>query len=148
MTTATAPVQPFAIKSRTVRDKSRLVANNILSIICILLSFLTLVPLFSIIYLVVQNGLPLLRPSVFTDLPPAPGVEGGGFGNAIQGTLLMVLIALAIAVPLGILSAVYICEYNRKARLAGAVRFVAKLLTGIPSIICGCLLYTSPSPRD
>jgi len=141
MSTATASVQPIAIKSRTVRDKSRLVANNILSIICILLSFLTLVPLFSIIYLVVQNGLPLLRPNVFTDLPPAPGVEGGGFGNAIQGTLLMVLIALAIAVPLGILSAVYICEYNRKARLAGTVRFVAKLLTGIPSIICGVFAY-------
>ena len=94
MSTATASVQPFAIKSRTARDKTRQIANNVLSIICIVLSFLTLVPLFSIIYLVVQNGLPLLKPNVFTDLPPAPGVEGGGFGNAVQGTLLMVLPAM------------------------------------------------------
>jgi phosphate transport system permease protein len=141
MSTATASVQPIAIKTRTARDRVRLIGNSFLTIVCIVLSFLTLVPLFSIVYLVVQKGLPLLRPGVFTGLPPAPGVEGGGFGNAIQGTLAMVLLALAIATPLGIFSAVYICEYNRKARLAGAVRFVAKLLTGIPSIICGVFAY-------
>src|SRR5215472_5670760 len=97
MSTATASVQPVAIKTRTARDKVRLIGNNFLTVICIVLSFLTLIPLFSIVYLVVQKGLPLLRPSVFMELPPAPGVEGGGFGNAIQGTLLMVLLALAIA---------------------------------------------------
>lgn len=139
--TASAPPQPFAMKARTARDKARIVANSFWTLICIALSFLTLIPLFSIVYLVLQNGLPLLRPSVFTDLPPAPGIEGGGFGNAVQGTLVMVFIALLIATPLGILSAIYICEYNRKSRLAGTVRFVAKLLTGIPSIICGVFAY-------
>ncbi|MGA8660050.1 MAG: phosphate ABC transporter permease PstA [Chthoniobacterales bacterium] len=141
MSIGTASVPPLAIKARGTRDKARIVTNNFWSFVCIVLSFLTLIPLFSIVYLVVQNGLPLLRPSVFAELPPAPGVEGGGFGNAVQGTLVMVFISLLIATPLGILSAIYICEYNRKARLSGTVRFVAKLLTGIPSIICGVFAY-------
>jgi phosphate transport system permease protein len=141
MSLGTASVPPLAIKARGTRDKARIVTNNFWSFVCIVLSFLTLIPLFSIVYLVVQNGLPLLRPSVFAELPPAPGVEGGGFGNAVQGTLVMVFISLLIATPLGILSAIYICEYNRKARLSGTVRFVAKLLTGIPSIICGVFAY-------
>jgi len=75
---------------------------------------------------------------VFTQLPPAPGLEGGGFGNAVQGTVVMVGIGILLAAPLGILSAIYICEYNRRSSLAGGVRFIAKLLTGVPSIICGC----------
>jgi phosphate transport system permease protein len=103
---------------------------------------LTLVPLFSIVFLVLQKGLPLLNLQVFTQLPPAPGLTGGGFGNAIQGTALMVFIALLFSAPLGILSAIYVSEYDPRSRLSNAVRFVAKLLTGIPSIICGVFAFS------
>ena len=68
-------------------------------------------------------------------------MTGGGFGNAVVGTLLMVGIALVLATPFGILSAIYINEYDPYSRLSNAVRFVAKLLTGIPSIICGVFAY-------
>ncbi len=105
------------------------------------LALLTLVPLFSIVFLVLKNGLPLLSWSVFTELPPAAGTAGGGFGNAVVGTFLMVGIALVLATPFGILSAIYINEYDPFSPLANAVRFVAKLLTGIPSIICGVFAY-------
>ncbi len=132
---------PSPLKASAVRDRRRIFSNRVLSVLCTGVSFLTLIPLFSIVYLVFRNGLPLLRPDVFTGLPPAPGLEGGGFGNAIQGTLIMVLIALIIATPLGILSAIFICEYSRRSRLSSTVRFFAKLLTGIPSIICGVFAY-------
>ena len=105
------------------------------------LALLTLVPLFSIVFLVLKNGLPLLTWSVFTELPPAAGMTGGGFGNAVVGTFLMVGIALVLATPFGILSAIYINEYAPFSPLSHAVRFVAKLLTGIPSIICGVFAY-------
>ena len=137
---ATVPV-PRSLKVSSAAGAFRLRRDGFWTVLCVTLSFLTLIPLFSIVYLVIQKGLPLLRPNVFTDLPPAPGVEGGGFGNAIEGTIIMVLIALAIAAPLGILSAIYICEYDRRSRLSTAVRFIAKLLTGIPSIICGVFAY-------
>lgn len=119
----------------------RALGNRVLSSICIIVSLLTLIPLFSIIYLLLKNGLPLLSASVFTELPPAAGMTGGGFGNAVIGTLVMVGIGLVIAAPLGILAAIYINEYSPTSHLSNAVRFVAKLLTGIPSIICGVFAF-------
>src|ERR1700745_3858485 len=144
MTTAAYPVRQKsgAIKALDRHSKRRVFWNTCWTVLCVTLSFLTLIPLFSIVFLLLQKGLPLLSPSVFTQLPPAPGLNGGGFGNAIQGTAVMVGIALLFSTPLGVLSAVYINEYSPKSRLAGAVRFVAKLLTGIPSIICGVFAFS------
>jgi phosphate transport system permease protein len=121
----------------------RLARNRFLSGLCIILSLLTLVPLVSIVVLVVQNGAPLLGTNLFSQLPPPPGLEGGGFGNAILGTLLMVGLAILLSVPIGILSAVYINEYAPDSGLSSAVRFVAKLLTGLPSIICGVFAFAA-----
>ncbi|MFZ4716756.1 MAG: phosphate ABC transporter permease PstA [Chthoniobacterales bacterium] len=125
----------------------RLMRNRLLTGLCLALSLLTLLPLFSIVILVVGKGMPLLGADLFTQLPPAPGLTGGGFGNAILGTLIMVGISLVLAVPFGILSALFINEYSSTSRtasrLAAAVRFVAKLLTGIPSIICGVFAFAA-----
>jgi phosphate transport system permease protein len=129
------------MKASSSRDRFRLTRNSFWTVLCVGCSFLTLIPLFSIIYLVIAKGLPLLTPGVFASLPPAPGVEGGGFGNAVQGTIVMVGVGILLSAPLGILSAIYICEYNRRSALAGAVRFIAKLLTGVPSIICGVFAF-------
>ncbi len=115
--------------------------NRVLTALCVGFSFLTLIPLFSIIYMLIVKGTPLLGWEVFTGLPPAPGTDGGGFGNAIVGTFVMVGIALLIATPLGMLSAIYVNEYAPFSKLAHTVRFVAKLLTGIPSIIAGVFAY-------
>jgi phosphate transport system permease protein len=144
MTTATSAIgfTTGSLRATDPLSKTRILRNNFWTILCVSLSFLTLVPLFSIVYLVLQKGIPLLQPSVFTQLPPAPGLTGGGFGNAIQGTAVMVFIALLFSTPLGVLSAIYVNEYNPKARLSNAVRFVAKLLTGIPSIICGVFAFS------
>jgi len=129
-----------SVSSKTV---ARSLTNRILSGVCITLSLLTLVPLASIIILLLQKGLPLLGTAIFTELPPAAGMSGGGFGNAILGTLVMVAIGLAISAPAGILSAIFINEYAPTSRLAQAVRLVAKLLTGIPSIICGVFAFAA-----
>jgi phosphate transport system permease protein len=141
MSTTTAQPTDFFAGADSARSGIRSLWSKLLSVICVGLALLTLVPLFSIIFLVLKNGLPLLSWSVFTELPPAAGMAGGGFGNAMVGTLLMVGIALVLATPFGILSAIYINEYNPYSPLANAVRFVAKLLTGIPSIICGVFAY-------
>jgi len=137
----TAKPTDFFTAAESSKANFRALGNRVLSSICIVVSLLTLVPLFSIVYLVLKNGLPLLSLSVFTELPPAAGTIGGGFGNAVVGTLIMVGIGLVIAAPLGILSAIYINEYSPVSRLANTVRFVAKLLTGIPSIICGVFAF-------
>jgi phosphate transport system permease protein len=144
MTTAASSIAPTtrSLKAIDVHSRARILRNNFWTVLCVTLSFLTLIPLFSIVFLLLQKGLPLLTPAIFTGLPPAPGLTGGGFGNAIQGTAVMVGLALLFSTPLGVLSAIYINEYNPRSRLAQTVRFVAKLLTGIPSIICGVFAFS------
>ena len=121
----------------------RSLGNRILTGVCITLTAVALVPLVSILYLVIKNGWPLLSWSLFTTLPPAAGMTAGGFGNAIIGTLVMVGLGLLLSAPPAVLAAVYICEYAPSSRLSVAVRFVAKLLTGIPSIICGVFAFAA-----
>jgi len=78
--------------------------------------------------------------AVFTGLPPAPLEQGGGFGNAIVGTLIIVALAILVSVPIGLLTAIYLAQ-GENGRLPGIVRFCAKLLTGFPSILAGVFAY-------
>lgn len=121
----------------------RSLGNRVLTVLCIGLSLVAMIPLGSIIFLLLKNGLPGLSLSVFTELPPAAGMTGGGFGNAVVGTLVMVGVGLLLSAPPALLAAIYICEYAPGGRLAAAVRFVAKLLTGVPSIICGVFAFAA-----
>jgi phosphate transport system permease protein len=80
---------------------------------------------------------------LFIELPPAAGMDGGGIGNAILGTLLMVGIASLIAVPLGILGAVYTSEFGPETTVAAVVRFAVKVLSGLPSVLAGLFAYAA-----
>jgi len=80
---------------------------------------------------------------VLVELPPAGFEMGGGFGNAIVGTLVMVGLGGLISVPVGIAGAVFLAELGPNSSLAGAVRFAAKTLTGLPSILAGVFAYAS-----
>lgn len=135
---AAAPLFSFPTAGHTGR---RSAFNRVLNVVCVGLALLSFVPLLSILFLLLHKGLPLLSWNIFTQLPPAAGQSGGGFGNAVAGTLMMVGLAVGFATPFGVLAAIYVNEYAPASRLAGAVRFVAKLLTGIPSIICGVFAY-------
>jgi phosphate transport system permease protein len=130
-----------AVESTKMLGRS--LGNRVLTGLCIALSFAALIPLASILYLVIKNGVELLDWSIFTQLPPAAGMTGGGFGNAVVGTLIMVGLGLGLSAPPGILAAIYICEYEPNGRLAAVTRFTAKMLTGIPSIICGVFAFAA-----
>ena len=121
----------------------RTLANLALSTLTTLLTFGALFPLFSVLYLLIVRGGRQLSLSLFTDLPPAAMVAGGGFGNALVGTLLVVSIATAISVPFGIMAAVYLAELGPDTLTATAVRFAAKVLTGLPSILAGVFAYAA-----
>src|SRR5262249_14897868 len=103
------------------------------------ITLIALVPLFSVVLMLLWRGGQRLTTVLFTQLPPAPMEQGGGFGNAILGTLVMVLIALLLTVPLGLLTAVYLAQ--AESRVAEIVRFCAKVLTGFPSILAGVFAY-------
>jgi len=108
-----------------------------------LMTVLALVPLLSVLAMLIWRGGSRLSVALFTELPPAAGMIGGGIGNAVLGTLLMVGIATLIAVPFGILAAVFLAEFGQGSRLADAVRFAAKVLTGLPSVLAGLFAYAA-----
>ncbi len=112
-----------------------------MSSLATLLTLAALVPLFSVVIMLAYRGGKQLSLRVFTELPPAAFEEGGGFGNAILGTLVMVGIAALISVHFGILAAVFLAEVNPESHLARFVRFSAKVLTGFPSILAGVFAY-------
>ncbi|MGB0722760.1 MAG: phosphate ABC transporter permease PstA [Gammaproteobacteria bacterium] len=99
------------------------------------------VPLLSVLYMLISEGGASIGWEALTELPPAPFEMGGGFGNAIVGTLVMVLIATAIAVPTGILAAIYLAVLDPHSKVSDLSRFVAKTLTGFPSILAGVFVY-------
>jgi phosphate transport system permease protein len=101
------------------------------------------VPLVSVLYMLMVRGGARLHWSVFTELPPAGFEMGGGFGNAIVGTLVMVGIGALLSIPVGILAAVFLAELGPDSRLAQAARFAAKTLTGLPSILAGVFAYAA-----
>jgi phosphate transport system permease protein len=100
-----------------------------------------MLPLFSVLYLLAIRGAAALSMATFTSLPPAAMGSGGGFGNAIVGTLVIVAIATLVSVPLGILGAIFVSEFGPETRTASAVRFAAKVLTGLPSILAGVFSF-------
>src|SRR5207247_343081 len=102
---------------------------------------LALIPLGFILFFVIANGLPALSAAFFTQMPKPVGEPGGGMANAIAGTLILIGLSAAIAVPIGIVSGIYVSEY-RKTSLASAVRFSADILNGVPSIVIGLFAYT------
>jgi phosphate transport system permease protein len=101
------------------------------------------IPLFSVLYMLIVRGGSRLNWEALTELPPAGFEMGGGFGNALVGTLVMVGIAALIAIPLGILCAIFLAELGPRSKLANAARFAAKTLTGLPSILAGVFAYAA-----
>jgi phosphate transport system permease protein len=121
------------------------------------LSFLiAAIPLAAVMFVVVQKGQGVVRADWFThDIPTdiASAALAEKFGAvadpvvygmqpAIIGTLFITLLASLIAIPIGILGAVYLNEYGKKRRLASAIRFLTDVMTGVPSVVMGIFIYT------
>jgi phosphate transport system permease protein len=101
------------------------------------------VPLFSVLYMLIVRGGSRLDWEALTALPPAGFEMGGGFGNALLGTLVMVGLGALLSIPIGILIAVFFAELGPDSRLAATARFAAKTLTGFPSILAGVFAYAA-----
>lgn len=129
---------------------SRFRKNNILRIVIIVLSAITVIPILLIIGKILFRGLKQINLSFFTE--PAPDsfqamaatasneVIPGGIANGIAGTLLIILFASAMAIPAGLMTGVYLSE-NRKSRYSGIIRSTAEILQGVPSIVLGIISY-------
>ncbi len=103
-------------------------------------AFLVIVPLFLVLYYIIKNGLPVINWEFLLSLPKPMGDVGGGIVNALAGTIMAVVTASVFAIPVGVLTGIYLSEAG-EGRLADAVRLCAEILQGIPSIVIGLIAY-------
>ncbi len=135
-------VSSFAPQMTTAGLGSGGIASRVMPWVLCACFGLTTVPLFLILGYLIYRGAGSLNWQFFVNLPAPVGETGGGFANAIVGSMTMVGIAAALAVPIGLLAAIYLVEFRtKKNRLGQTVRFIGELLGGVPSIVIGIFVY-------
>jgi phosphate transport system permease protein len=146
VTTATAPPlgaqpAPPELRRATLSMRRRIV--DLVAKTAIWLSLLVaLVPLGLVTYYVIAKGSHIMSWEFLTGrIPRRVEAEGGGIGPAIIGTLLTTGMAALIAIPLGVLGAIYLNEYGKQGALARTIRTMADVMTGVPSIVMGLFIY-------
>ncbi|HEV8049814.1 MAG TPA: phosphate ABC transporter permease PstA [Thermoplasmata archaeon] len=132
---------------RPPKRRRRRVKSGILLGLCAAAVIVMLLPLASILYECFVNGAGAINPDFFLKNPPPPCNPGvgtvcptGGVQDAIVGTLLLVALASLIALPIGILGGIYLSEFEDRP-LARPARFLADVMTGIPSIVIGVFVF-------
>ncbi len=123
----------------TRHDKRKL-TDRVMMGLCAAAAVIGLGWLTLILGALLYEGLAGLSPAVFTEMAPPPG-EDGGLLNAIYGSLVMTVIAVALGTPIGVLAGTYMAEYGRHSRLTVVVRFINDILLSAPSIIVGLFVY-------
>jgi phosphate transport system permease protein len=120
----------------------RTLVSVVLTGIAVAFSLIALLPLFWVLWMLLVRGASMLSLDLFLELTPGAGMAGGGIGNAIVGSIVIALVAMLLALPLGFLAGVYLAEYGGESTFATSVRFSAKVLTGMPSILAGVFAYS------
>ncbi len=125
---------------RSGADRRRALVDRLFRSLAFVAAVICVIPLFLIVAYVVINGIGALNLDLLTKAPKALGV-GGGAEAAILGSIQMVALASLMAIPAGILAAVYVSEFSHR-RSATVIRFSADVLVGIPSILMGIFVFT------
>jgi phosphate transport system permease protein len=115
--------------------------SRLLTLIAGLFSAICVLPLVLVLAYVLIMGGGKISLTLFTQLPPPPGLEGGGIGNAIIGTIIVSIIAGLIAIPVGVGGGIFLAEYSKGGSFAQFIRFGTNVLSGVPSIIAGVFVY-------
>ena len=123
-------------------SRGRRVRNHAMTLLIVVSVLIALIPLVAVIGWVIARGGSVFGWSFLTqDIPILDRDVGGGMLPAIVGTLVITGAATLMAVPLGILGAIYLNEYGGQHRLARVIRFFAEVMTGVPSIVMGLFIY-------
>ena len=120
---------------------ARNVGSRILTVIAGIFSAVAVLPLILVLGYVIVKGGSKISLVLFTELPPPPGLDGGGIANAIVGTIVVTVVAALIAIPVGVGGGIFLAEYSRSGWFAQFIRFGTNVLSGVPSIIAGVFIY-------
>ncbi|MBK6488222.1 MAG: phosphate ABC transporter permease PstA [Gemmatimonadetes bacterium] len=148
MTSSTAPTRPrrdtgvrraTALRTAGTLTRRRAV-NALMQGVMYVAALLAVLPLLLIVWHLAREGASSISLDFFTRMPKPVGEVGGGMGNAIAGTLVLLGVASAIGLPIGIGAGLYLAE-QRGSRLATSVRFLSDVLNGLPSIVMGIFAW-------
>src|SRR5512139_1163664 len=120
--------------------RRRILYDKLFKIIVVLLTFGSILPMLFILFFITSKGISVINWRFLTQLPKPVGEMGGGISNAIIGTLMLIGIATAFSVPVGVLAGIFLSE-NRKGKLASLTRMCTETLQGVPSIVIGIIAY-------
>jgi phosphate transport system permease protein len=124
-------------------ERRRRIVDVTMRSLCVAATFLAIVPLVAVLIFVAAKGLGGVSWDFFTQTPKPVGEVGGGMKNAVIGTLVLVGLACAIGIPVGVMSGIYLAELGQTSKFARTVRFSADVMSGVPSIIVGIFVYTA-----
>jgi phosphate transport system permease protein len=144
----TQPARPVQLADFAAKRDRRAFVSTVMTMLMGLSVIVVLVPLGAVLYTVITKGASVVGTDFFTkDIPVVARNKGPGMGPAIFGTLMITAIASAMAVPVGILGAVYLNEYSAGGTFGKIVRFLSTVMTGVPSVVMGLLVYITYTQR-
>lgn len=130
-----------AVAERTVGTiLRRRIVNGMMTGVVAIAALITTLPLIFILWHLIREGAQALSPGFFVNMPKPAGEPGAGMANALVGTLILIGIASAIGLPIGIGAGLYLADF-KGSRLATVVRFLADVLNGLPSIVVGIFAW-------
>jgi phosphate transport system permease protein len=139
------PAQPpmdFRTRRMKLNSARRYVVNYLIGGLAVLSTVLVIAPLVAILFYLLYMGASSLNLAFFTHIPAPVGEPGGGMANAILGSGIVLALSSLMGIPIGIAAGVYLAEFGRGKVLAGAIRFTADVLNGVPSIVMGIAVYS------
>jgi len=124
-----------------MRTRLRTIGDHIATFLAVFSTILVILPLVAIFVYLLLKGARSLNLAFFTQIPKPVGESGGGMANAVVGSVVLLVIASVLGVPIGIGGGVYLAEFGRGTKLSNAIRFTADVLNGVPSIVMGLAAY-------
>ena len=128
------------MQSKLFLYKKRII-NRLMISLTVAAALAAIIPLVFIFYYTISKGITHLNIDFFLEMPKPVGETGGGMANAIVGTLMMLGIGGVLGIPIGIMTGIYLSEFGNN-KFGFVVRFLTDVLSGVPSIVVGVVVYT------
>lgn len=129
------------LRASNINVVRRRITSGIVAVLAVVATIAVVTPLIAILLYLLKQGVSSLNWDFFTKIPVPVGEKGGGMENAIVGSAVILALASAIGIPLGIGAGIYLAEFGGSSRMGNLVRFTADVLNGVPSIVMGIAIY-------
>src|SRR5579859_1448318 len=129
------------LRASNINVVRRRITSGIVAVLAVLATIVVVTPLIAILLYLLKQGVSSLNWDFFTKVPVPVGEKGGGMENAIVGSAVILALASAIGIPLGIGAGIYLAKFGGSSRMGNLVRFTADVLNAVPSIVMGIAIY-------